>query len=112
MILEVPDQKLELMRSFKLSAPHKLHQQEALSRIKNSLTKLKHEQKDKVSGIKEDWQNETCIFQFTVFGFSVSGSLTVHPSRIEIDSKLPFAVFLFRNKIAHVIREKAKELLA
>jgi len=81
-------------------------------RIKNSLTKLKHEQKDKVSGIKEDWQNETCIFQFTALGFTVSGSLIVHPSSVEIDSKLPFAVFLFRNKIKQVISEKGKELLA
>lgn len=100
------------MRSLTISIPHSLPQQEALSRIKNSLTQLKQEQKDKVSGIKEDWQNETCIFQFTALGFTISGSLTVHPSSIDIDSKLPFAVFLFRNKIKQVIRDGAADLLA
>ncbi|HET6767953.1 MAG TPA: polyhydroxyalkanoic acid system family protein [Chitinophagaceae bacterium] len=100
------------MRAFKLSIPHNLPQPEALSRIKYSLAKLKHQQKDKVSGIKEDWQEETCIFQFTALGFTVSGTLTVHPSSVEIDSKLPFTVFLFRNKIKQVISEKGKELLA
>lgn len=100
------------MRSFIISIPHNLSQQEALSRIKNFLTKLKHEQKDKVSGIKEDWQDETCIFQFTALGFTISGSLTVHPLSIDIDSKLPFAVFLFRNKIKQIIRDGAKDLLA
>ena len=104
--------KRKLMRSFKLSVPHHIDQQEALSRIKNSFARLKQEQKDKVSGIKEDWQDETCIFQFTALGFTVSGILTVHPSSIEIDSKIPFAVFLFRNKIKQVISEKGKELLA
>lgn len=54
---------------FKQSVPQQLPQEEGLSRIKNSLTKLKHEQKDKVSGIKEDWQNENCILQFTVLGY-------------------------------------------
>ena len=91
---------------------HNLPQQEALSRIKNSLAKLKHEQKDKVSGIKEDWQNETCIFQFTALGFTVSGILSVRPSSIELTAKVPFAVFLFRNKINKIIKEKAIELLA
>lgn len=100
------------MRSFKLSIPHQLPQQEALSRIKNSLTKLKREQEDKMSAVKEEWRNETCIFQFTALGFTVSGSFTVHPSNIEIDSKIPFAVFLFRNKIRQVINEKGKKLLA
>jgi len=100
------------MRSLKLSIHHSLPQLEALSRIKNSLTKLKHEQNDKVSGIKEDWQNETCIFQFTALGFTVSGTLTVHPSRIELFAKVPFAVFLFRNKISKIIKEKAIELFS
>ena len=100
------------MRSFNLDIPHKLSQQEALSRIKNLFTILRLEQKDKISGVKESWQNETVTFQFTAMGFTVSGMLTVHPSNIELNAKVPFTVFLFRNKIRKVIREKAVELLA
>ena len=91
---------------------HKLSQQEALSRIKNLFTKLKQEQKDKISGIKEDWNNETLQFQFTVLRFTVSGSLAVHPSSIEMAADVPFAIFLFRSKIKEVIRTKAKELFS
>jgi hypothetical protein len=36
----------------------------------------------------------------------------VHPSSIELIAKVPFAVFLFRNKISERIKEKAIELLA
>ena len=100
------------MRSFNLDITHKLSQHEALSRIKNLFTILRLEQKDKISEVKESWQNETVTFQFAAMGFTVSGILTVHPLNIELNAKVPFAVFLFRNKIKKVIREKAMELFA
>jgi hypothetical protein len=96
----------------KLNIHHKLSQEEALSRIKNLFTKLKHDQKDKISGIKEDWNNETLEFQFTAMRFTVSGILTVHQSGVEMVAEVPFAIFLFRSKIKQVIRAKAKELFS
>ena len=95
-----------------LNIHHKLSQQEALSRIKNLFAKLKHDQKDKISDIKEDWNNEALEFQFTVMRFTVSGSLTVHESNVEMEAEVPFAIFLFRSKIKQVIRAKAKELFS
>ena len=97
---------------FKQNIAHNLPQQEALSRIRKTFTRLRLEQKGNISGIKEDWQNETGTFQFTALGFTVSGALTVHPSIVEINAKVPFAVFLFRSKIKQIINEHAKELLA
>ena len=97
---------------FKQSIAYSLPQQEALSRIKDLFIRLRHEQKDKLSNVKENWQHGTCAFQFTALGFTVSGSLTIHSSTIELNAKLPYAVFPFRNKIKQVIRDKAKELLA
>jgi hypothetical protein len=100
------------MSSLKLSIPHQLTQQEALSRIKNLLSRLKKEQRDKVSNVSEEWNGETGNFSFTAKGFDLSGAITVHPSAIDIHAKIPMALAFFKGKIKSVIEEEAKELLA
>ncbi|MCW3089928.1 MAG: hypothetical protein JWP81_997 [Ferruginibacter sp.] len=100
------------MASLKFSIPHQLPQEEALSRIKGLIGKLKQEQKDKVTNVKEDWKDETGNFEFTAQGYDLSGVIMVNPSRIDIDAKVPFAVSLFKGKIKDLIEKKAKELLA
>jgi Putative polyhydroxyalkanoic acid system protein (PHA_gran_rgn) len=100
------------MASLKMNIPHKLSQEEALSRIKGLLGKLKQEQKDKISDVKEEWHGETGNFQFTAQGFDLSGVIHVQPSSIDIDANVPFAVSLFQGKIKQLINEKARELLS
>jgi Putative polyhydroxyalkanoic acid system protein (PHA_gran_rgn) len=100
------------MSSLKVNIPHKLSQQEALSRIKGLLQKLKQDQKDKISIVKEDWHGDTGTFQFIAQGFDLSGVINVQPYSIDINAKLPFAVSLFKGKIREVIIEKARELLS
>jgi len=100
------------MSSLKLHIPHKLSQEEALGRIKTLLHKLKHEQKSKITNIKEEWSHGTGHFHFTAQGFNLSGVIKVHAGSIDIHAKLPIAVSIFKNKIKKVIHEKAEELLA
>lgn len=100
------------MASLKMSIPHKLSQQEALSRIKGLLGKLKEEKKDMITHVKENWKDQTGTFEFTVKGFAISGVIQAHPSHIDIDAKVPFAVSLFSGKIKQVIGDKANELLS
>ncbi len=100
------------MPSLKLNVPHQLSQEEALSRIKNLLTKVKQEQQDKISNLKEEWKDDTGNFEFTAMGFDLSGAIKVQPSHIEIDANVPFAVTLFKGKIQEMIDKKAKELLS
>lgn len=100
------------MSSLKLHITHKLSQDEALGRIKSLLHKLKHEQKNNISNVKEEWSHETGHFHFTTMGFDLSGVIKVHGGGIDIHAKVPLAVYLFRNKIKQVIQEKAGELLA
>lgn len=92
--------------------PHKLSQEEALGRIKSLLHKLKHDQKERISNVKEEWTHDTGHFHFTAMGFDLSGVIKVHNGGVDISAKVPMAVYLFRNKIKHVIEEKAHELLA
>jgi len=100
------------MRSLKVSIHHHLHKDEAITRIKKLFTNLKHEQKDKISHVKEEWHDGISTIHFSAQGFDLSAIVTVHRSSVDIDAKVPFAVYLFKNKIKDVIKTKAEELLS
>jgi len=94
------------MRSLNVSVHHHLAKEEAIARIKKLFTHLRHGQKDKISNIREDWKDETGTVHFSAQGFDLSATITIHGSSIDIDAKLPFAVYLFKGKI------RAEELLS
>ena len=100
------------MSSLKMHIPHKLSEEEALGRIKTLLHKLKHEQKERISNVREEWSHNVGHFHFTAQGFDLSGIIKVHNGIIDIHAKMPFTVYLFKNKIRQVIEEKAHELLS
>jgi len=100
------------MRSLKVSVHHHLPKEEAISRIKKLFTNLKHEQKDKISHVKEEWNDGTGTVHFSAQGFDLSAIVTVHRSTVEIDAKVPFAVYIFKGKIKDVIKTKAEEVLS
>ena len=100
------------MPSIQVTVHHKLTEHEAMSRIKNLITKIKLDNENKMSNIEEEWHARSGKFSFTFQGISLSGSVILHPSIVEIHGKLPLALTLFRGKIKDVIKDKAHELLA
>lgn len=100
------------MASLKMNIPHQLSKEEALSRIKNLLGKLKQEQKDKISNVTENWKEDTGNFRFTTYGYDLSGVIKVQSSGIDIDANIPFAVALFKGTIKEIIDKKTRELLS
>ena len=99
------------MPSLQVTVHHKLTEHEAMARIKNLVSKLKHDHGDKVSNIEEEWHARSGKFSFNFHGMHLAGSLSLHPGTIEIHGKVPLAVALFRGKIKEVIKQKAHELL-
>jgi hypothetical protein len=100
------------MPSLDLTIPHKLTQEEALKRIKRLLTEAKRDHSDKIDKLEEHWEGNKGTFSFSAKGYDVSGELIVHPNSIELNSKVPFAVSLFKGAISSMITKKANELLA
>ncbi len=100
------------MANLNVNIPHELSQDEALSRIKNLLTKLKEEHKDMVSNVHEEWTDNKGKFAFTAKGFDIDGLISVNQGGVDIDAKLPFALSFFKGSIAKFISEKAQQLLA
>ncbi|MEJ0104130.1 MAG: polyhydroxyalkanoic acid system family protein [Bacteroidota bacterium] len=100
------------MPELNISIPHQLSQQEALQRVKTLLEKVTSQHGDKISNLQQEWTDNKGVFSFLVMGFSVSGALAVHESTVELNSDIPLAAVLFKNKIKSVIEEEGGKLLA
>ncbi len=100
------------MAKLNMVISHHLTQDEAVKRIKTLLGEVKNQFADKISDLREEWDGNTGKFNFSAMGFSVSGTLTVNPSRVELSGNLPFAAVFFKGKIESKIRERAEILLA
>jgi len=91
---------------------HKLSREEATARIEGLLGRLKEEYRDTIKNLNENWENNSCLFSFSVMGSAVSGTLDILSDEVYMTGDLPFAASLFKGKIETMIREKATELLA
>lgn len=100
------------MPTFNMKIPHQLTKEEVLRRVQGLLGEMKNDFADRISNLCEEWNGDTGTFSFSVMGFSVSGTLIVTSSEVEISGKLPFAATFFKNKIESIIEERAKTLLA
>ncbi len=99
------------MSTLEMTIPHNLPQEEALQRIKKLLSETTREHGDRIQDLQETWSGNTGNFSFKAQGYDISGTLTVNPSSIELQGKIPFAVSLFKGRITKMIDEKAAELL-
>ncbi len=99
------------MAKLNMVVSHRLMQDEAVKRVKTLLSEVKNQFADKISDLHEEWNGNTGIFSFSAMGFSVSGTLTVKSSEVELSGNLPFAASFFKGKIESTIKERAQTLL-
>ena len=100
------------MSKLSLSIPHTQTQEEALSRVKQLLSRLQEEQKGTVANVQENWNGANGNFSFSAKGFTIAGTIQVKQNEVQLESDLPFAVALFKGQIASMITERATALLA
>jgi hypothetical protein len=99
------------MARFETVVGHGLPEDEAVRRIKNEMADLKTRFADKISGLEEKWDGNTCKFSLSVKGFSGSGTMVVKPVEIEIAGELPFFAVVFKKQIELTIRDRLGKLL-
>ena len=99
-------------KQFVVSVPHKLSQEEALSRIKSLVNDLKSRYGDQVSDVRESWHGNKCDFSMKIKMFKLSGSMEVNESSAEIRGTMPPGTGRFEGKAKSLIEEHAKKLLS
>jgi len=66
---------------------------------------------NQVSGLREEWNDNTCRASFSVSGFAISAAMTIKETEIEIIATLPFMLAPFKSKIESILQEQMKKLL-
>lgn len=60
---------------------------------------------------KEEWQNDTLHFGFTVQGQSITGTFEVRDNDFDLNAKLPLMLKMFEGRIKKAIEEQAATML-
>jgi Putative polyhydroxyalkanoic acid system protein (PHA_gran_rgn) len=95
-----------------ISVPHNLPQGEVLRRLQWFIANARTEYANRVQSFQESWNGNTGILRVTGMGHHVEGTITVNPSDVTVQGRLPFAALMIRGRIETGIREQLGRLLA
>ena len=91
------------MPKLSFAVPHSLPRDEAATRLKNLLEKVKAKNPD-VEILEENIGEHSGTFAFKTMGFKVAGGLQIEDEKVQIDADLPFAAMLFKGRIESEVR--------
>ena len=99
------------MPAFNIDVPHSLGQEAAVEKLKSFLGNVQEKFKDQISAIDGEWTDNVLEFNFTTYGFSISGTMTVEEEVARMEGQLPFAAVAFRGTIQDSIRKEIEKTL-
>jgi hypothetical protein len=99
------------MPSLKMTVPHQLGQEEAVTRLKGFLDRVKQRYQNQVSDLEETWLENVLDFAFKTYGFHIKGRMVVEPEDVKFDGQIPFAAMMFKGKIEQTIRDEMNRVL-
>jgi len=95
-----------------ISVPHNLQQDEVLRRLQSFIANARTQYADRIQGFQEAWNGNTVVLRVSGMGQQVEGTITLNPSDVTVQSRLPFMATMFRGRIENGIREQLGRLLA
>lgn len=99
------------MPSLKMTVPHQLGQEEAATRLKGFLAKVKERYQNQVSDLQETWTDNKLDFAFKTYGFNIKGSMVVEAADVLFEGQIPFAAMMFKGKIEQGLRDEITRVL-
>jgi Putative polyhydroxyalkanoic acid system protein (PHA_gran_rgn) len=100
------------MSDLMVSVSHQLSQDDALRRIHAAVARAKVQYAAKISDLRDSWKGHVGAFNVSGMRQKASGTVTVNPSDVTVQLKLPFAASLFKSKIESGIRDTLTRILA
>jgi hypothetical protein len=95
-----------------MTIPHAIGQEEALERMKKESKAALEAFGDRVTDVKQEWNDNRVNFSFSAMSFSIEGNMEVNSDSVALSAKLPMAAFMFKGMIEERIRERFGEVLA
>ena len=103
---------LPTVADLNISVPHNLQQDEVLRRLQSFIANARTQYADRIQGFQEAWNGNTVVLRVSGMGQQVEGTITINPSDVTVQSRLPFMATMFRGRIENGIREQLGRLLA
>ncbi len=100
------------MPTLNMTAPHALGQDEALRRIKERIDGAKGAYGDRVSDLREQWNDHELTFAFTAARMKIAGKVTIEPAAVRLTAEVPWAAMLMKGMIERQVRQQLGDLLA
>jgi len=95
-----------------LSVNHRLSQDEALRRILAAVAQAKTQYSDKFDDLRDSWNGYVGDFQISARNQQVSGTVTVNPADVTVQTTLPFLALVFKPMIESGMRDELARILA
>ena len=100
------------MPSIKVSVPHKLTTDEALSRVKKAADSIVASQGHRASKLEGHWEGKTGSYHVVAFGIAASFRLAANSDDVTVTAGLPFFAVPFFGYIKSELKNRLKKILA
>lgn len=100
------------MPKFAIRVPHALGQDEAVRRIQERFDSIAVTYQGQIQGIQQEWQESLMKFAFQAMGVAVSGTVTVEPAEVNVQTELPLMAMMFKGAVESKLREELTKILA
>ncbi len=98
-------------KTVNLSIPHRLSQDEARTRIQNTLAGLKSQHAARLAQVEERWTANHMDFQLAVMGQAVTGRIDVRDNAVDLAIDLPWILAMFAEKLRGEVQKEGTKLL-
>ncbi len=99
------------MPNLTISIPHQLGREEARRRISEQVSRLQTQHGGMLERVEQSWQGDTLNFVVAAVGQSVSGTLRVYESSVDLDIALPWMLAMLAGTVKKQIETQGKKLL-
>jgi putative polyhydroxyalkanoate system protein len=98
-------------KTFTMTLPHELTQDEARRRIEKGIADLRTSHGSKLTGVHEQWTGNRLDFHVQAMGQNVAGRVDVLPQHINVEVDLPWMLAMLAGKFQKQVETEGRKLL-
>ena len=100
------------MPAIQFSIPHSLDTDEAVTRLKGFVGKLRERNEPKFMVKSEQWEQRKLSCAFSSYGFAMDATMQVEPHEVKFHLQIPFAAIVFKGQIEQRLRDELTKVLS
>jgi hypothetical protein len=98
-------------KTFTMTLPHELSQDEARRRIEKGIADLRASHGSKLAALNERWTGNRLDFHVQAMGQNVTGRVDVLPEHVKLEVDLPWMLAMLAGKFQKQVETEGRKLL-